>query len=265
MEGQGEGDMKIVIALGTYKLYDFVKLNLLQLQKIFPDASVIISDDKSERSDDIKTLAEEFGCAFCASTIRRGHFGGDVQSTVNGIAFAEQEGADIVLKLSQRLVPVLPQFREFIEKPFVDPKVNIIVPGRISQGQIRLPQSKFFGSFGVLSDVFAIRVGSISAKEFLDGYVQNMKFGRFAAQLLCEVYLGQLLATVFSNSAYISMDLANHKPSSQMVFLRKAQCDPNAYQMVANFHGLTGGHYPCEEYGVMEGRGYLSRPCLQSA
>ncbi len=254
--------MNIAIALGTYKLYDFVKLNLLQLQKIFPDSPIIISDDKSERSEDIKKLAEEMGCAFVESRVRRGHFAGDIQSAVAGLSYAEEVGADIMLKIGQRLVPVLPQFRDFIEKPFEDPKVNIVVPGRISAGQIRLPQSKFFGSFGVLSCVFAIRVGSISAQEFLRRYTANFKYGRFAAQNLVEVFIGELLATHFAGASHISMDLANHKPMTPMVFLRKAQADPNAYQAIASMHGLSGGHYPCDEYGVLEGRNYLSRPCL---
>lgn len=256
--------MRIAIALGSYKLTDFVRLNLLQLRSLFgAETPILVSDDKSENTDEIRKLAEDFDCSWAESTHRRGHFGGDVQSTCNGISFAEQEGCEIVLKLSQRIVPVLPKFRELIERPFENPKINIIVPGKINSVQIRLASQKFFGSFGVLSDIFAIRVGSITAKQFLDGYVANMKLGRFHPAMLCECYLGQLLATHFNGASFVSDELANHKIDEPMCFLRKAQADPKAYQMIADFHGLKGGHYPCEDYGMMEGQNYLSRPCLQ--
>jgi hypothetical protein len=255
--------MNVAIALGTYRFTDFVRLNLLQLQRIWPDSPILISDDKSDQSDDIKKLAEEFGCAFSGSTIRRGHFAGDIQSAVNGLSFAEQVGADIMLKLSQRLIPVLPKFREFIEQPFEDQRIRIVVPGRISSSQIRLPQSKFFSGMGILTDVYAIRVGSISPQQFLNNYLDGMKFGRFASALLVECSIGKLLASHFNGSSYISMDLANHKPSEPMAFLRKAQADPNAYQMIASLHGLTGGNYDTREIGAIEGRGYLCRPVLQ--
>ena len=254
--------MKTAIALGTFKLYDMIKLNLLQLQQIFPDSPVLMSDDKSERTDDIRKLAEEFGHAFTGCDVPRGHFAGDVQNFVNGLTFAEQEGADIMLKLSQRVVPVLPKFKDFIEKPFEDAQIKIVVPGRIAASQISMPASKFFSGFGILTDVVAIRVGSIAPKEFLKRYTDNFKFGRFSPNLLVEVFVGQLLATHFSNSAYISSDLANHKPMEPMAFLRKAQSNANNYAQLAKAHGLEGGYYPCEEWGQLEGKNYLCRPVL---
>jgi hypothetical protein len=254
--------VNIAIALGTYKLYDFVKLNLLQLQKIFPDSPIVLNDDKSERSEDIKKLAEEMGVAMSGSAIRRGHFAGDIQNYVSGLEFAQQEGADILLKLGQRFIPLLPIFRTYIEEPFLDPNIRILVPGRISAAGIRLPSSKWYSGFGILSDCVAIRVGSISPKEFLEAYTSNYKFSRFSPNLLVEVFLGQLLATVFQNSSFVSMNLANYKPGEHPAFLRKTQCDPRAYQALAETHGLTGGDYPCDEYAFLEKGGYLCRPCF---
>lgn len=255
--------MRVAVTLSSYRLVDFVRLNLLQIGVIFPDCPVLVCDDKSDKTDEIKALAEEHGAAFYGSSIRRGHFSGDIQSAVCGLEFAQQEGAEIMLKLSQRLVPVLPKFRNFIEDPFKDPQVNIVVPGRISASQIRLPASKWFSGFGLLTCVYAIRVGSITPQQFLKNYTDAFIHGRFSANVLVEVSIGRLLATHFKNSAHVSMDLADHKPMEPFVFLRRQQCDPLAYQRVAAMHGLEGGNYDTRELAQIEARGeYLCRPIL---
>ncbi len=256
--------MKIAVVLGTFSLVNFVRLNLLRLQQLFSDCPVLVADDRSENSDQIKALAEQFGCAFCGSTIQRGHFAGDMQTVIAGLSFAEQEGADILLKLSQRLVPILPVFRDYIETPFADERINIVVPGKISANQIQLPQSKFYSGFGILTDVIAIRVGSITPEQLLRKYTENFKYGRFSPNVLVEVFFGQLLATHFAKAAFVSPALANHTPMEPCAFLRKATNDPKSYEMIAKMHGLKGDElmFDTRELAHIFGKDYLSRPCL---
>lgn len=254
--------MNTAIVIGTFSLKSFIRLNILQTKSIFDSSPILLADDRSEHSDEIRRMAEEFECAYCCSKIQRGHFSGDMQAIISGLSFAEQEGADILLKLSQRLIPVLPVFREYVEKPFEDSKINIVVPGRISAGQINLPSSKFFSSFGLLTDVIAIRIGSISPQELLDKYHANFKFGRFSPNVLVEVFFGQLLATHFQNAAYVSSSLGNHNPMEPMAFLRKAQSTPNNYAHLAKLHGIENGEYDTRELSQIFGRAYLSRPVL---
>lgn len=256
--------MNIAVVLGTFSLVNFVRLNLFRISELFPDSPCLVCDDHSSNSDQIKVLAEEFGCAFCGSSIQRGHFAGDIQAIVSGLSYAEQEDADILLKLSQRLVPVLPAFREYIETPFANERINIVVPGKISASQINYPNSKFYSGFGILTDVMAIRVGSITPEQLLKKYTDNFKYGRFSPNVLVEVFFGQLLATHFAGASFISPALANHTPMEPCAFLRKATNDPNAYKMVAQMHGLEGKdlEFDTRELAEIFRSEYLSRPCL---
>jgi hypothetical protein len=254
--------VKLAIVLSTFYLVNFVKLNLFRLRELYRGCPVLVSDDRSSNSDEIKKLAEDFGCSHICSSVKRGHFAGDIQSIISGLSFAEQEGAEILMKLSQRLVPVLPVFRDYIETPFADDRINIVVPGKISANQINYPNSKFLSGMGILTDVIAIRVGSITPEQLRQKYVANFKYGRFSSNLLVEVFFGELLATHFAGASFVSPALANHKPFEPCVFLRKATNDPRAYAMVAKMHGLEGLEFDTRECGEIFKTEYLSRPCL---
>lgn len=256
--------MKIAICISTYKLVPFVELNLASCRAIFGDVPILVCDDKNENSDRIKELAEHYGAAHICSTARRGHFAGDMMAFVNGLTFAAQENCELMLKLSFRVCPVLPVFRDYVEKPFEDPNINIVVPGKISPGQIQMPTSKFLAGFGILTDLVCIRVGSISPQEMSDLYKAEFKFGRMSANVLVEVFMGKLLATKFQGKSHISYDLANYKPFEAMPFLRKAQVSGGDYAKLANTRGLpyTAKDFQTEEWGVLEKKAYLCRPII---
>lgn len=251
--------MKIAIVIGSYRLKEFVHLNICQCRAIFGDVSILIADDKSESTPEIEQIAARYDCHFISSTARRGHFAADVQSVILGLGYAEQEKADIIIKLSQRLVPAQPVFKDYIAGPFDDPKINIVLPSRIHGYQIASAQSKFFQSFGVLTDCLAIRVGSISPKELKEQYESNYKHGRYSSFLLAEVFFGKLISTHFVGASFISEKLANHDPGTVMGWVRKCQATSNTYKQLAAFHGITG-EFTTMEWGAYEARNYLSRP-----
>lgn len=250
--------------MGAFLLPSFVELNLCRCRKLFPDSPILVSDDKSDKSDEIKDLAGKHDAYYTVGTAPRGHFAGDLQCGINGIVFCEQQQCDLMLKLSMRLVPVLPKFRELIEQPFIDdPNLKILVPGRIHPGQIARTESRFFGGFGILSDVYVLRRGAISAELFKQGYEAGYVNGRHHPSNVVECYLGKLMAEKFRGQSYVCDALANHVPGSAYIFLRKHQCTSKNYEMVAAMDGLKG-EYDVSEYARMLGRNYFSRPWIQS-
>jgi hypothetical protein len=246
------------IAIGSYFLGDFVGLNFHQCRSIFPDSPILVSDDRSTSTDSIEALVD-YSAAFVTSNHRRGACAGKIQAIVSGLSFAQQEGADILLFLNQRFVPVLPEFREFVEGPFNDSKINIVVPGRAVAGKIALPSSKYFNGLGILTDVLAIRIGAISPEQLLAAYVDGYKFGKFASQLMPEMFIGKLLGTHFKDSAYISSALGDGKVEKR-AFLRREQAAPEDYKALAEKHGFEG-QFDTRDWMEME-KNYMCRPSL---
>ncbi len=252
--------MNIAVSLATYKLAPFVRLNLAQLKAIIPDAAVLVSDDRSDQTDEIDAISAEYDSAFVTSNARRGHCGGKIQSVVSGLSFAQQEGADILLVLNQRLVPVLPVFREYVEGPFTDLRTNIMVAGRTTKSQISLPSSKYFNGLGLLTDVLGIRVGSISPADFLKAYTDGYKHGGFFIGLLIEPFLGKLIGSYFKESTHVSYSLGDAKVIAP-AFLRREQGTSADYQALASQRGIAG-EFDCRDWLEIEPNTLMMRPSL---
>ena len=105
--------MNFAICIGAYRLKDFVELNILRCRRIFgADVPIIVSDNLSDASPAIAALAQRYGTLYRCPTAPYSHFSGDVQSAINALALADATGADVALKLSMRLNPLLPAFRD---------------------------------------------------------------------------------------------------------------------------------------------------------
>lgn len=252
--------MRVAIAVGSYLLTPFVRLNLAQINTIWPDAPVLVSDDRSVNTEAIEAIAQDAGACFITSGNRRGHCGAKVQSIVSGLSFAQQEGADILLFLNQRFVPIHLEFREFIESPFADAKTHIVVAGRTTKSQIKLPASKYFNGLGLLTDVLAIRVNSISPADLLKAYTDGFKHGGFFIGLLIEPFLGKLLGSFFKDSAYVSSALSDANTTTP-TFFRREQTPSADYQALAAQHGFSG-EFDVRDWLEIEPRTYRCRPEL---
>jgi len=250
--------VNVAVCIGSYRMPDFLRLNLAQLKLIWPDAAILVSDDRSDKTEEIDSIAKEV--AFVTSNARRGHCAGKVQSIVSGLSFAQQEGADILLFLNQRFVPTHLEFREFIESPFIDGKTNIVVAGRTTKSQIKLPASKYFNGLGLLTDVLAIRVGSISPADLLKAYTDGFKHGQFFIGLLIEPFLAKLLGAHFATSGYASSSLSDAKVETP-AFLRREQSKPEDYQALVAQHSFDGS-FDCRDWLEIEGSNLMMRPVL---
>lgn len=254
--------MKWAITVGAYKLADFVTLNVCRCRVIFgDDVDICIDDDLSENSPKIREIAERYECGYVCSPVQRGHFAGDLQTFLTAIAFGKQTECDLVLKISQRVIPVLPAFREVAEKAFSNPEIIVALPGKPKMNQIARPAARFYSSFGILTDVVAIRNGALEPEELLDVYRKRFTTSTNHADSLIETTWGWLLAQKFKHSTAIIPEWTNHEAFKPKIYLRKSQAMESEYATLAAMHDLVGT-WDVREWGLIEGKNYLCRPLV---
>lgn len=225
------------------------------------DVPICIDDDKSDQSPKIQEIAEQYGCGYVYGEKRRGHFCGDAQTITTALAFGQQTKSDVSLKISQRLVPILPRFRECIEEAFANPAIQIVVPGRIKMNQIARPSARFFSSFGLLTDVVAFRTGAIEPEEWIAFYRERFQKSTNHADSLIEITVGHLIATKFKDAAAVLDELANYTPFKPKIFLRKSQCLEREYEQLADMHNIKGS-WSVLDWAQIEQRDYFCRPTI---
>lgn len=252
--------MTIAFTVGSYRLVDFVHLGLKQLRKLVGDSPILISDDSSPESGVIKALSDGHGASYRGSTKRRGHFAGDLQSLVNALAFAEAVGADVAVKVSQRFIFRKPEAIEAITKAFEDPNIVFATPGQpVLAGTFGRPPLNGFGSFTVLSDVIAIRVGCLSPSDLLHKYRSRLLTEKVAWGSFIECMADDIHRNVFPGRTVKIEDLTNQPDMEDSVYLRRYQNTEQQYVNLAAEHGI-GGRFMLHEWGSAEGKSYLCKP-----
>lgn len=222
--------MTSAICIGSYKAPDFVELNIRQCTAIFPDAPILISDDLSSQSEAIKAIAERLGCAYAVTDSRRGRCGGWIQALVNGLAFAEQEDADVMLLIGQRFVPTTPDFVDTVLIPFRGSKIGAV-------------------SFERPAEFLALRADIVSPDEVLERYRVAMRLGRYHPDASIPEFSEHLVSTlkkihveVVGEGQYLS-----HKTATSADYIA-----------LAVPHGITGA-FDCRPWAMIEGPEYVGR------
>lgn len=250
--------MKLAFTIGTYRLLDFVRLGIQQIQKLSPDSCILLSDDHSDESDAIHKIAEKFDVNYKGSKVRRGHFSADFQCLVNALSFAEAAGADVAVKISQRTILRKPEAIESIQKAFEDPNICAATPGQpITKTNNRA--SKGFTAFTTLSDIVMIRVGCISPMELLVMYRERLLRERQPWSCFIEVAVDDLHNRKFKGRT-VKLDALTN-PTEDPIYLRRYQSTEQQYRELALAHGWNG-RFPTEEWGQIERRNYLCRPVV---
>lgn len=242
--------MKFAITIGSYSLADFVELNVLQCRHVFgADVPILISDDISKNSPEIRELAERLQVHHIAGG-PRGHFAGDQAAAVNALSFARQMGAELALKLSQRLILVDPACAAILSNHFASPNIWLGVPGRISAHSIKQAASRFFANFSVLTDILCIRTDSITPEQLKERYEHRVRNASNQHDKLIESLWANLLDTHFANHT-VFMDEFSH-PRNPALYLRKAQSQPADYERVALDRGMKSFNPILVEWKAME-------------
>jgi hypothetical protein len=252
--------MTFAICIGSYRLLDFVELNILRCRRIFgQDTPILISDNLSPDSPAIEAMTRKYGVIYRCPTTPYSHFSGDVQSAINALALADATGSDVALKLSMRLIPVLPRFRECIEEAFAAPNIAAVLPARPIIQQMARPMARFYTKFGLLSDIAAIRRGAIKPERLMDVYRARCRSSKSGKDCLVESTWGWLLDHDLPGRFRLLPELSVYQPFQPKPYLRKAQCSVEDYIKVAAMEGINGRSWELREWGHIEGAKYFCR------
>lgn len=248
--------MNLSIVIGAYRLTEFVHLNILQCREVFGDVPILVSDDLSESSGAIKAVAETLGCAYVCPPSRRSHTSGDLQSFINGAAFATQMGSDVVLKLSQRLIPMA-RLDKLILPHFENPETWIVIPGQPDLNTFARPSAKFFNKFTALTDIVAWRPERLPAAKLAELYRAQCSGAKQRSDQFIEVFWGTLTTGDYKDHSVYVKELANPQLGKAKAFLRKAQSHQHEYANLAAAHGIAGD-WTTAEWAHIEKKGYMA-------
>lgn len=254
--------LKLAFTISSYRLTPFVHLGLEQLRKLSPDSPILISDDTSDESRNIKALAERYGTAHICPKVKKGHFAGDVQSIINSLAFAEAQKCDIAVKLSQRLILRRPAAIDVIQKVFADPNNLLASPGRptviISGGTA----AKGFGKFAILTDLVMLRVGLMKPNDMAEIYRHKCATENLPWSTFIEAFVHGLHVNQFPGRGAIVPEFTD--PVGDPIYLRRYQSTEQQYAVLAKENGLPGRveHYPIGEWNRLDGANYVCKPLV---
>jgi len=251
--------IKLAFTIGAYRLCDFIKLGIKQIQQLSPESPILISDDPSPESALIKKMSEEHGCSYRGAKTRRGHFAADFQSIVNSLAFAEAAGADVAVKVSQRFIFRKPESVDVIRKTFNNPEIMMATPGqpRVMHGVGRA--TKGFSAFTILTDVVMLRVGCMTTESLLEMYRERLRREVVPWASFIECAIDEIHSNRFPGRTRKIEELTN--PNPDPIYLRRYQSSEKQYRDLAEMHGM-GGIYPLTEWGAIEHGNYLCRPVV---
>lgn len=221
--------MTTAICIGSYKAPDFVELNACQCLKFFEDAPILISDDLSPQSEAIKAIADRLGCAYAVTDSRRGRCGGWIQALVNGLSFAEQESAEVLLLFGQRFVPSSLEFADILDQ-FQSNRIGAV-------------------TFERPAEFMALRVGIVSPDEVLERYRIASRHGRYHPDASIPDFAEHLVTTLKKQHV---------EPVVEGQYLSHKTATSADYIALAAPHGITGT-FDCRPWAVIEGPEYVGR------
>lgn len=244
------------IVIGSYRMAPFVHLNILQCRKVFGDVPILVSDDRSDESPSVQAVAEKLGCAYICPPSRRSHTSGDLQAFINGAAFAEQMGSEVVLKLSQRLIP-LDGMDKLILPQFENPETWFVLPGQPERKTFARASAVFFNKFTALTDIVAWRPERMTAGMIIQKYKTQCSGAKQRSDQFIEVFWGTMTAGDYKEHSVYVHELANPQLGKAKAFLRKAQSHEHEYANLAASHGIVG-EFSTAEWAHIEKKGYLA-------
>jgi hypothetical protein len=230
--------MTFAITLGSYNLPDFVRLNVLALRKVFgEDVKILVSDDWSEKSVEIRDIAEEMNVHHIVGG-PRGHFAGDAACCCNALAFAESEKADVAIKISQRFLLCEVAAREIIERYFSDPEIWMALPARIHPGSIKLAESRFFANLTTLSCLLCVRTWKLRPSTLKELYEERVNSRRSRHDTLVEALFSFISDVTLAGHVARMPEFSGHYPGRPPIYLRRCQSHPADYQRFAAELGM---------------------------
>jgi hypothetical protein len=253
----------VAIVIGAYRFADFVRLCIRGARSVFgSDTEILVSDDHSFNTGAIEAVADGEGCSFITSGRRRSHCSGDWQTFINGAHWARGGEADVVLKISQRFIPLKSGFKSSILSPFSDPNVDIVHPSKMHRRHLARPGIGVYSHFEVLTDCFAWRNGSVDPEMLKEVYTRRAHNTEIQyTATVPEFCWEQIISTHFKGKAVGVDALSNPPIGPDKDYLRKASATHGEYLRAAEELGVEGD-FDLREWKDIEGKQYLCRPIV---
>lgn len=239
----GVARLKFCVTIGSCQLVEFVDLNIRAVRHVFGDVPILISDDWSDRTVEVRDLAERMDVHFTSGG-PRGHFAGDCQTAVDGLAFAESQGSDVCIKLSQRFVLCAPAAREIIERYFSDANIDMILPGRVPASTIKRAESRFFSNLSTQSDLVCVRTGKLRPQTLKELYEARVRSGHGRHSTLIEGLFAFIMDVTLAGHVVQAPEFTNPYPGRDPIYLRRCQSEPADYMRIAQELGMSSGWVP---------------------
>jgi hypothetical protein len=252
--------VRLSVAIGCHALTNFIRLNVASLRRVFCDETpLLLYDSPSDANEDIRKVAEDYGCAYFCERANRGHFGGDIQAAVTAIAFAQEHECDIGIKLNQRTILLSTDIPKLLTEAFHDPKVTLVTPGRYPRESILDKESEFHSRFPQSVDVLCFRSKDWDAQGVADRYKQQWTTGTGKYDVYSEVFWANESKRL--GSAHKMVDwLTAHTPGEPFKYLRKIQNTESHYNESAIALGLKAGRFVVQEWSKLKPGEYRPSP-----
>ena len=98
---------QIALVVATFAAVPYVHLQLEARRRFYPEAPLLVHDDHSPYAGELESLCRSYGADFEQNGTRLPPSKGDLSAFVGGLAWAHEQGAGLLVKLSRRFVPTM--------------------------------------------------------------------------------------------------------------------------------------------------------------
>ena len=109
-----DANPSVGVVIGTFAAVPYVHLQLESWRRHYPEIPLLVNDDGSPYTGELRELCGRYGAEFIANTRRMRRTVGDMSAYVQGFDWAESLGLELLVKLSRRFIPLhdwLPEFQ----------------------------------------------------------------------------------------------------------------------------------------------------------
>ncbi len=97
---------RMAMVVGTFAAVPYVHLHLEARRRWYPGVPLLVHDDHSPVAARLAALCGDYGADFERNTVRLPPCKGDLSAFAGGFHWARERGAELLLKLSRRFVPI---------------------------------------------------------------------------------------------------------------------------------------------------------------
>jgi hypothetical protein len=100
--------IKTALIVGTYAALPYIHLHLESRKRLCPHLPMLVQDDASVDQNRLAELCAEYGVEFRSNEKRYNHVVGDMRVFLDGLQWANELNAEVLVKFSRRWVPLAP-------------------------------------------------------------------------------------------------------------------------------------------------------------